>query len=75
MLYFAGVTVVLGIVFVVFYDPIVDEGMSMRRIGWIYKLINDYLGQIGIGLLLIGGGLIIGLRAWIGLRNEKKTQN
>lgn len=72
MMYFAGVTLIAGIIFVVFYDAIIGEAVTMRRVGWIYRLIDDYLGQLGIGLLLIGGGLIIGLRAWIGLRQEKK---
>lgn len=72
MIYFAGITIFAGIIFVVFYDAIVGEALTMRRVGWVYKLIDDYLGQLGIGLLLIGGGLIIGLRAWIGLRQEKK---
>lgn len=72
MIYFAAICVLVGTIFVVFYDPIIGEGVTMRSVGWIYRLIDDYLGQIGIGLLLIGGGLIVGLRAWIGLRQNKK---
>lgn len=72
MMYFAGIAVFAGIIFVVFYDAIIGEAVTMRRIGGVYRLIDDYLGRLGIGLLLIGGGLIIGLRAWIGLRQNKK---